>query len=286
MKIIPYILLFICGIQSVFAQNNQSTASQFVVKNPETLFIGGIMKASSINEEVHQLVDVVYKPIVVGYSLPIKSEEYVPSHSNMMNAIRNKLKSDDLLKQSLAFSFSVTELNSKSDLSIYFGQHVNLAQYFGVQPNQRVKNTVVLVNISQSFFSVYMDLQESITDDPKVMEQAKDFIYVSSVQFGRTAMALVESDATAAEVKAAIRDMLKEGVPIAEKSKAVLAGSTIRCVTIGNGSVEQTDPDNPLSGILGYMRKKVTIDDFGAPISFTATTLKDHSIFWNTFSTK
>ena len=285
MKIICYIFLLIWSIQSV-AQSNQSTASRFVVKNPETLFIGAVMKASGINEEVHQLVDVVYKPIVVSYSIPIKSGEYVPSHSNMMNDIRNKLKSDDLLKQSQEFSFSVTELKSKSDLSFSFGQYVNLAPYFGILPNQRIKKTMVLVDISQSFFSVVMDLQESITDDPKVMEQVKDFIYVSSIQFGRRAMAVIESDAAVEEVKVAINDMLKEGMPIAEKSKAVLARATIRCVAIGNGSVEQTDPDNPLSGILGYMRKKVTVDDFGVPISFTASCLEDHSMFYNTFSAK
>lgn len=280
---IKYIILLLLVIQTGYAQE----ASKFTVKIPNKTFIGAILEPGSINSDTHQFLDVPLNPITISYSLPMKSQEITPGYDNMMKAIREGLQQNNILKPNYQFSSSIDEIKSYEELAIYFGQKINPSLFFGTS-RQKQKKTIVVLSISQSFFSVDMDLPESLSDDPTVLEQKDKLIYVSSIQFGRKAVAIIESDFDSQTVKTAIKDIISKTenneASILDESMAVIANATVRCMTIGNDNMEETDPDNPLKNLINYLNKKATPEDFGMPITFSAAYLKDNSVFVNKFT--
>lgn len=279
-----FFLLIILGVQYTYAQ---TTATLFMTKNPEQTFVGAIMEANSINNDTHQFIDTPLNPITVSYSLPITApaQTLSPSYDNMMNAVREKLEASHITKPNLNFSFTVNELQSPGEIASILGQNINPDFYFGTA--RKTKKTLACIYISQSFFSVDMDIFEDVCSDEKVLARGDELIIVSSVFFGRQALVMVESDYDYREVRMAINELLNGTQNFAiekiSKSKAILANSTIRVMLLGNETMEITDPANPLSNVMAYMNREITADDFGKPIKFNAMHLKSRAVFVNQY---
>ena len=79
-------------------------------------------------------------------------------------------------------------------------------------------------------------------------------------------------------------DNLLKSKEVSQKELAILANSNIRLMTIGNKGIKDINPDNPFTSILTYLSSTVTPDDFGGPISFSASNIKDNSVFVNYFN--
>lgn len=270
-----------------FAQNSEYTSTKFAVKNPHGIFIGGIMRASDING-VHQYLDVPMNPITISYSLPLKSETIVPSYDNMLRAIQQKLEGNNVLKPNYQFSFAIKQLDSYKQLALSFGEEINLSELFGITSLEPVHKTMAIVDISQSFFSVDMDIPDDLSSSPIVHEQLDELIYVGSIEFGRRAILIVESDFDYQDVKAILSEMLNKSTSkkddISEKSKSIIANSIIRGLILDPLAGENITPDNPLEYLLNYINSDIGPNDFGVPISFTAAWLKDNSVFVNKFA--
>jgi hypothetical protein len=278
------ILLLLLFVQYAYTQESEQQANSFATKNSTETFIGNILYAKSINNDAHQFLNVKLHPITISFSSSLKSKEIIPSYDNMMEAIQDGLQGSDILKPNYDFSFSIKELKSFGALAIPFGQNINQDAYFAIPENKKLKKTVAVVNISQSYFTVDMDMQESLTDDPTVNELADELIYVNLIEFGRGAVVVVESASSYQELKGAIEDMLKnDPAQVSELSSSIIGNATIKCMTLGNEEVEITSIDNPFSDIINYMNQDVTANSFGTPISFSASHLKDSKMFVNTF---
>lgn len=273
-----------------YAQESVQSSNSFTAKNANELFLGGILKAESINSDAHHFLNVRLNPITISFSIPIKSKEIAPSHENMMKAIRDGLQESNPIKPNDTFSYIVRELKSYEELSLLFGQSIDPSIFFGTSANQKPKKSMAAIDISQSYFRVDMDLPESLSDDPRVDELLPELIYVNSIQFGRKAIIIIESNSSFQEVNSAVQNIMantgKNALQSSENSKSVLSNSNIRCLILNDNGMENINPDNPLGSIIDYMNKSVTADDFGGPISFTASYLKDNGMFTNKFSIK
>ncbi len=71
---------------------------------------------------------------------------------------------------------------------------------------------------------------------------------------------------------------------LSEICQTVGANSTFMIMNIGGIVFENIDLDNPLAGVLNYVRKVGTVSDFGCLISFGVAYLNDSSQFENIFS--
>lgn len=279
-----FCLLIILGVQYTYAQ---TTATQFMAKNPEQTFIGAIMEANSINKDNHQFIDTPLNPITVSYSLPgIHSMQISsPSYDNMTNAIREILKTNDITKPNLSFSFAVNELQSPGEIASILGQNIDPDFYFGIA--EKTKKTLACIYISQSLFSIDMDMPKDVCSDEKVLARGDELIVINSVWFGRQALVMVESDYDYQEIKMAINELLSGTQTLStekiSKSKAILANSTIRIMLPGNETMEITNPANPLSDVIAYINRDFSTDDFGKPIKFSAMHLKSRSVFVNEY---
>lgn len=279
-----FFLLIILGVQYTYAQ---TTATQFMAKNPEQTFIGAIMEANSINKDNHQFIDTPLNPITLSYSLPgIHSMQISsPSYDNMTNAIREILKTNDITKPNLSFSFAVKELQSPGEIASILGQNIDPDFYFGIA--EKTKKTLACIYISQSLFSIDMDMPKDVCSDEKVLARGDELIVINSVWFGRQALVMVESDYDYQEIKMAINELLSGTQTLStekiSKSKAILANSTIRIMLPGNETMEITNPANPLSDVMAYINRDFSADDFGKPIKFSAMHLKSRSVFVNEY---
>lgn len=279
-----FCLLIILGVQYTHAQ---ITATQFMAKNPEQTFIGAIMEANSINKDNHQFIDTPLNPITVSYSLPgIHSMQISsPSYGNMTNAIREILKTNDITKPNLSFSFAVNELQSPGEIASLLGQNIDPVFYFGIA--QKTKKTLACIYISQSLFSIDMDMPKDVCSDEEVLARGDELIVINSVWFGRQALVMVESNYDYQEIRMAINELLSGTQTLStekiSKSKAILANSIIRIMLPGNETMEITNPANPLSDVMAYINRDFSADDFGKPIKFSAMHLKSRSVFVNEY---
>lgn len=96
-------------------------------------------------------------------------------------------------------------------------------------------------------------------------------------------LSLFESNIDYDKLQETIDNLLKSK-EVSQKELAILANSNIRLMTIGNKGIKDINPDNPFTSILTYLSSTVTPDDFGGPISFSASNIKDNSVFVNYFN--
>lgn len=286
--VIIYIIFFSILHVSSFAQHNQYTSTKFAVKNPYEVFIGGIMKANDVNG-LHQLLNVPMNPITISYSLPLKSETIIPSYDNMLRTIQQKLQENNVLKPNYQFSFTLKQIDSYEQLALFFGEEIDLSDLFKITSPNPIHKTVAVLDISQSYFSIAMDMpEEELSNSPIVQEQLSELIYVGSIEFGRRSILIVESDLNYQDVKVALNEILNKSTTkkgdISEKSKSIMASSIIRGLILNPLANENITPDNPLEYLLDYINSDISPNDFGVPIFFTAAWLKDNSVFVNKFT--
>lgn len=265
---------------SVYAQEGFSS---FAAKNPGKTFIGAVIEADKINSDTHEFLDLAQKSITISFSLPIKSQEIIPSYHNMMSVVESLIKNGNIPTQNVAFSHTIKVINSYDELTLFFGQKINPTLLFGISANRESKQNVVAVNLEQKFLSLYMDIQDApVIDNPEIDKEK--LLYLNSVTFGRKAIVLIESNQSGSKIKAAVDDVVQNyGAPtkIADSSHSLLANSTIRVMIAGDNITVGIKADNALLDALHYFNLDITANDFGAPIIFTAAWLKDNSMFVN-----
>ena len=269
---------------SVFAQEG---FDKFASKNPANTFIGAVIEADKINSDTHEFLDVPQKSITISFSVPIKSQEIIPSYNNMMNVVEGIIKKGDVPTQNVSFSHTLREIKSYDELTLFFGQKINPTLLFGIPANGEPKQSVVAVSLEQKLLSIYLDIQDApVINNPEI--EKDKLLYLNSVTFGRKAIVLIESNQSKNKIKAAVDDVMQNydaPVKIADSSHSLLANSTIRIMIAGyNTATVVIKADNALLDVLHYFNRDITTSDFGAPITFTAAWLKDNSVFVNNTS--
>ena len=149
---IIYTIVFLMIAKLAYSQEEQYSADKFVAKCPNEIFIGAILEANSINQDTYKFLKISMNPI------------------NMMKAIHEALKTNDVLKSNYSFSFVIKKIKSYQELAVNWGQNINLQQLLGITPDYKPQKNIILIDINQSFFSIIMDMPESLSTDPQVLQ--------------------------------------------------------------------------------------------------------------------
>lgn len=283
-KLIGIALLMLAAIsESSYAQEQE--AQHFVNKCPEKLFIGAIMNSASLNKDTYEIEEVALNPITVAYTPALTgSHQLEPSYDNMTKAVRDALQSKQAATDEERFSFTVQDLKSFGQISINWGQQLDLQKFLGIPNSLKPEKNAILIDISRIFFSITMDLPApgTLSDDPKLKGKENELIFVNHIRFGKKYTVVVESNLAADELKAAVKEAM-EGNELSEKSKAILSNSTIRMMATSSHMLVEPNADNPFDAILKDLKKGATPEDFGVPVFFMASSLKDNASFVNKF---
>ena len=89
------------------------------------------------------------------------------------------------MKSNYSFSFVIKKIKSYQELAVNWGQNINLQQLLGITPDYKPQKNIILIDINQSFFSIIMDMPESLSTDPQVLQQLDKLAFINSIQFGR-----------------------------------------------------------------------------------------------------
>lgn len=253
--------------------------NQQVAKCPKGLFVGAIMEAQSLDTETYKMVEADINPVTVTYSFGVPSETYKPSAEEMTAAVRRHLEADGNLLQNVEMKVALNEIENYGRLFFDWGQKVDLAAWSGLPEESKPAGNLVRLVLSRTAFTIGMDIPEALTDDPAVKERADELIYINELSFGRRVTVLLESRQEAADVKAAVQEVLAGGT-VSEKAQAILANTTLRIMPLADGQcLEDLNPDAPLDGIAEYFNRPFTAEDFGQPIAFRAAWVKDNAAF-------
>ena len=253
--------------------------NQQVAKCPKGLFVGAIMKAQSLDMETYKMVEADINPVTVTYSFRVPSETYKPSVEEMTAAVRRHLEADGNLLQNVEMKVALGELEDYGRLFFDWGQKVDLAAWSGLPEESKPAGNLVRLVLSRTAFTIGMDIPEALTDDPAVKERADELIYINELSFGRRVTVLLESRQETDEVKAAVQEVLAGGT-VSEKAQAILANTTLRIMPLADGQcLENLNPDGLLEGIVAYINRPFTAEDFGQPIAFRAAWVKDNAAF-------
>lgn len=283
------ILLFLgVIIISCSLSAQQREASSFTIKSPDKTFVGAVLDPKSINTDQHQFVQLT-KPDFITVSSLVQgdySQEIKPSYESMMRVVREWVGNKKLIQQQ-AFTFGIKEINSYEELNSCFGQNINSEKFFGISQDAQVTNNTLMVSITQEFFSVDMDMPDNGIlhyEDPEVSAHRDDFIYVNSVTFGKKIIVLVSSQVELSKMKNAVNEALSaKPNTLSQESRAILSNSDIEVMILGNPDLGSYDVAHPFEAVMEYLKRPVTLDDFGVPIHFSAASLRDHASFVNHF---
>lgn len=284
-----YLALFLCCFGVTFSmvsfgQDQKSTT--ITVKSPDELYLGAVMEQQSINSDSHHILDIITDNIVVNFGgLNGKSKTIRSGKTPLYKAIEETLHGKH--SDNRRFSFDIRELGSYNDISLYFGQKIDLTNWFSIKETIGKPKTLLAINMEKIAFTVDMDMPAEGTFQTNKALQDKyninDLIYINTLSFGRKSIIIVESRLEASLVKEALSAILK-GSKLSDKERGILANCNYRVALIGGTkTVINLDGAQPLQQVIDFIDADLDASNYGDPIAFKASYLKNHQIFSNSY---
>lgn len=277
-------LLFILTFGLISAQETKSSATLFS-KNPEQLYLGAVLSKKSINTEKHEFKDIKTKEKISLLSTTFKYEfpEIVPTKENMYQVIADELKAKGAPTSSGIASYSFYPIRNLEDLYANFGQKMDLGKWFGLDINNKMPVSNILIAYEIPLFDLYLDIAETgMMNYREELAKLKDddLVYVMSITWGRKALIFVQSDFDENSLKVALNRYLNdEG--LTEEQKVILETATFSYNIFEDIPLELENP-NPIKTILNYLSGPITADNYGSIIHFMADEI-DGSTYNNNF---
>ena len=277
-------LLFILTFGIISAQETKSSATLFS-KNPEQLYLGAVLSKKSINTEKHEFKDIKTKEKISLLSTTFKYEfpEIVPTKENMYQVIADELKAKGAPTSSGIASYSFYPIRNLEDLYANFGQKMDLGKWFGLDINNKMPVSNILIAYEIPLFDLYLDIAETgMMNYREELTKLKDddLIYVMSITWGRKALIFVQSDFDENSLKVALNRYIKDEA-LTEEQKIIIETATFSYNIFEDVPLELNNPD-PIKTILKYLLEPITTDNYGSIIHFMANEM-DGGTYLNGF---
>lgn len=276
-------LLFIVA----FPCRAQQSATIFATKSPQEMYLAGVLDKKTVNEDNHVVLDLIDDNITMSFTgIAAKSTTFHSDKDQMDRAIKEVIKTlgENVFQNSSSFSYNLQELDSYNAIQNYFGQAIDNNKWFGIADGKNKPKTLLALDISRVAFSLALDLPQNGQFEMNTdLEEYKldDLIYVNSLSFGRRIIVLIESNIEKAKVLQAIKTVI-EGAKMSAEDRAILANCTFTSINFGAQEISMK-AESPFSNILQYMNAEIKAENYGTPISFGASYMKDNSVFENQY---
>jgi hypothetical protein len=275
MKVKILIILLHLYCLNVIAQEVDDDKDRiFTNKNIEKLYMGAIMKISSLNADNYEFVEAANLPPVDFVQIKAITQ-VLPSKSAMIKFILKDIEGDDLSTIVSESSPHTRKVASYEKLGAFFGQKINAEIMLAVNPKAKNSKSLYAARFTNLIYNL-----DCMPDYAKARAHAamkgldpKDYMYVDGISFGRAASIFIESDADYETIKTLI-DKKYYKRALTEQDESILANSTIHFQISDTKQVDLLDGD-PFEIIRDYMTSPITKEDFLRPIWFTGSDLKD-----------
>jgi len=266
----------------------QQSATVFATKSSQQMYLAGVLDKKAFNEDNHVVLDLIDDNITMSFTgIAAKSITFHSDKVLMDQAITEVINTlgEDVFQNSNSFSYNIQELDSYNAIQNYFGQAIENNKWFGIAEGKNKPKTLLALDISRVAFSIALDLPPNgqFNMNASDLEKYKldDLIYVNSLSFGRRIIVLIESNIERAKVLQAINAVI-EGAKVSAAHKAILANCTFTSINFGSQEIAMKAA-SPFTNILQYMNAEIKAENYGTPISFGASYVKDNSVFENQY---
>jgi len=280
------LLLFLGTGLSKIAVGQDQKSTVITVKSPEELYVGAVLEQRTINSPNPPVLNIILDNIVVNFGgLNVKSKVIKTEKTSLYKAIEEALQGER--SDNRRFSFDIKELNGYNDVFLYFGQKIDLANWFSITETAKKPRTLLAINMEKIAFTVDMDLpaEGTFNTNKELLNKydINDLIYINTLSFGRKAVVIVESNLAGTLVKEALSAQLK-GNKLADKERAVLANCNYHVAFLGGGHTDlDLNAGQPLQQLINYIDTTLDVDNYGDPIAYKAAYLGNHQLFYNSY---
>lgn len=275
MKIKILIVLLCLFSLNIAAQEIEAEANRFFMnKNIGKLYLGAIMKISSLHKDNYEFIEASNLP-TVNVNTKTADAVIMPSKAAMVNFILKNIEGDDLAGIVSESIPKVQRVASYEKLGAVFGQKINSEVMLAVNPQSKGSKYLYAVSFTNLIYSLtcMTDIAKAKAHSALAKLDPKDLMYVNEITFGRAASIFIESDADYETMKNLVdRKYFKR--KLMEEDEAILANSTIHFQISDTKEVDLFDGD-PFQIIRSYMTTPITKEDFLRPIWISGINLND-----------
>lgn len=296
-------------IDLTYTQNFKRSTSNYefyeiTTIQPSFIYTGSVITAESINGDRYipaGYANDLKEKVTISFSLPdVKSKEISPKKSSFTDAIHEALGTKDFSgKQSQVISYKMKGFTYYNEVKLAFGANVNVAGLFNfntqINSGKTELKTGLFIDFSQVYFNVAMDIPDdgNIYKDETIRQKylSKNPVYISSVNYGRKGIMVVESNYSYEELSIAIRasfnaPVINGSLSLDSNSKKILEEARIKIYILGG------DGDSAAKTVAGFKEFQDYIvkggvyskEIHGVPISFSGSYASDNSMFISQFS--
>lgn len=276
------------------------------------LYLGSLIDAKSINTGLYTPVfmpsDYVRKPItfstsIIGLPTNQVKKTIIPTLSNFTVAMSEIQNSNIQGEQPAYFTFELKKVQSKSQLETSLQTNLNIGPWASITANltdnKMSEKTYFAVKIFQKFFSASLDIPTdgNLFNKPATYPSNVSPVYISSIDYGRSAMLLFESSFDSTRVSQFLNSTIniwKVGgsVTYTNEQKQILNELSVSGTIIGGSSSEAAKTIDGMDMFTNFVKSSanLTPKSRGAIISYTLRNANNHSInkisFASTYYTK
>lgn len=299
---------FVSGTQSgasgctVEKRTQSATFDKLALLDPtsEIMYIGSLLDGESIQEgaytpfflpPTHQMKPVTFSVSIQG-SIGDIAKTITPTLSNFRVAMQDITNATINGEQPANFTFELVQARSKSEIEMSVGANLKFGSIFNSFANFKESTVATknyyLLKMFQKFFSADID----IPADGNLFNKPTDFqgpiapVYISSIDYGRSAYLLLESSYDSASVHKSLSASFSYwkiggGAELSQDQKKVMEDLRISGTVIGGSSNEAVKTINGIEGFKDYVINSgnLTADSRGEIIAYRLRNAKNHGIY-------
>lgn len=288
-------------ITSLHTQSQQFDKLSVIDPTSDILYAGSLFNGNTIQTGEYIPIffseDYVRKPITISVSIQgssgIVAKTIEPSLSNYRTAMQEITNAEINGEQPAAFTFEVKKVRSKREMVMHIGAALNVGSNlftskFDFNENSVSTRNFYLLKIYQKFYSVDINIPQdgNLFNKPANYQSNVAPVYVSGIDYGRSAYLLIESAYDSTRVEKALKttfDFWKVdgGADISKEVKDVTDEMTISGTAIGGSSTLASETINGLESFHNYVTKSgnLTPNSRGAIIAYRMRNAQNHAIY-------
>ncbi|QNK61957.1 thiol-activated cytolysin family protein [Pedobacter sp. PAMC26386] len=272
------------------------------VLDPTTdiMYIGSLMDGESIQNGTYKPLflpsDYVRKPVTYSVSIqgsngPI-SKTISPDLASFRNSMQEIMSTNIVGQQPANFTFELEQARSKKEIEMKIKANLKFSTFFSSVGNydesQTSTRNFYLLKIYQKFFSADISIPSdgNLFNKPANFQGAVAPVYISTIDYGRSAYLLIESSFDSTRVYKSLEASfgfwkIGGGTTITQEQKEVMDNMKISGTVIGGSSTDAAKTIGGMQAFHDYLINSANMgpDSRGEVIAYKLRNAKDHALY-------
>ncbi|MCT1529818.1 hypothetical protein M3B46_02355 [Sphingobacterium daejeonense] len=269
------VLFILFNLNSIAQEIQDETNMIFINKNPKELYLGAILKISSLDKDKYEIVEGSNLPQVTYLMINKDVPPMTPNLSSMRDFIRKEIKGEDLSTIVSTGYPKVQKVESYEKLGAVFGERINPEIMLAVNPKSKKSKSVYVATFTNMIYTIncQTDIVKAKAHPALKGLDPKDLMYVEQLSFGRFATIFIESDAEYEKIEALVQKKYEKKA-LTDQEESIIANSTIHFQILDYNETGLATGD-PFDVIREYISAPITENDFLRPIWISGINLND-----------